>query len=67
MNIDELQYEKERLEKRLRDVIGAELERFTIVTGVYVESVYVQMVRFGVVNEKRDKHILGDVSCKIVF
>ena len=67
MNIDELQNEKERLEERLRDVIGAELEKFTIDTGVYVESVYVQMIRFGVVGEKREKHILSDVSCKIAF
>lgn len=67
MNIDELQTEKERLEERLRDVIGAELERFTIDTGVYVKSVNVQMIRLGVIGEKREKHLLSDVTCEIAF
>ena len=67
MYIDELQKEKDALEKRLQDIIGQELDGFAKKTGVSIEDVSVYLITVGEYGEKRKEYILGNVSCKIAF
>lgn len=67
MNIDELQNEKDALEKRLQTLISKELDGFSNKTGVSIENVSVYLITVGEYGERREKYILGSVSCKIAF
>lgn len=65
MNIDELKKEKLKPEKRLHDLINMELKSFNDLTGICVQSVYVNMLSKRNIGDKYESYIVGSVEAKI--
>lgn len=62
MNIQELQSERDALQKRLRSIIQSELDQFQNKTGVGVNSVSTYLVSFQAISGTKATYIINKVQ-----
>jgi len=65
MNIDEIRTEKKKLEKRLHNIINTELAEFKQLTGMSIDSIYINMLDVKLVGDKNKSCIVGNIETRI--